>query len=146
MPRGSQPGERRGGRQKGTKNKRTIEAELLAQRILQGTPPMTVQNARLGKETLERFMMLFDNLAEHYRPFPENQHADESKFSKYATAACDCAKALAPYQSPTYRAIMFEQAPQKSVLEIRKEELARKLEERGLPQEIFGVDVPVLES
>jgi hypothetical protein len=33
MPRGSLPGEWRGGRQKGTKNKATIERELLAQRM-----------------------------------------------------------------------------------------------------------------
>jgi hypothetical protein len=31
------------------------------------------------------------------------------------------------------------------VIEIKKEELARKLEERGLPPYVFGVDVPVLD-
>jgi hypothetical protein len=105
------------------------------------------QNARLGKETLEKFMTLFDDLAEHYRPFPENPRADEGKFTKFATAACECAKALAPYQSPTYRAIVIEQpkSPQTPVREIRQEDLARMLEERGLPPAIFGVDVPVLE-
>src|SRR5262249_20766205 len=83
MPRGSRPGERRGGRQKGTKNKRTVEAELLAQRMLEGAPPRTIQNARLGKDTLEKFMTLFDALAEHYRPIPESPHSDEVKFTKY---------------------------------------------------------------
>jgi hypothetical protein len=32
MPRGSKPGERRGGRQKGTPNKATAEVKLLAQK------------------------------------------------------------------------------------------------------------------
>jgi hypothetical protein len=31
------------------------------------------------------------------------------------------------------------------VVEIRREDLARQLEERGLPPSVFGVDVPVLE-
>jgi hypothetical protein len=147
LPRGSKPGERRGGRRKGSRNKATIERELLAHRMLQHAPAGATQNARLGKETLEKFMTLFDDLAEHYRPFPENPRADEGKFTKFATAACECAKALAPYQSPTYRAIVVEQlkSPQRTVLEIRREDLAHALEERGLPTAIFGVDVPVLE-
>jgi hypothetical protein len=31
------------------------------------------------------------------------------------------------------------------VTEIREEDLARELEERGLPPHVFGVDVPVLD-
>jgi hypothetical protein len=147
MPRGSRPGERRGGRQKGAKNKRTVEAELLAQRMLQHAPAGAIQSARLGKEVLEQYMVMFDALAQHYRPIPKSPHSDEAKFTKFATAACECAKALAPYQSPTYRAIVVEQpkSPQGTVLEIRREDLARVLEERGLPPAIFGVDVPMLE-
>jgi hypothetical protein len=111
LPRGSKLGERRGGRRQGSRSKATIERELLAQRMLQHAPVGAIQNARLGKETLEKFMTLFDDLAEHYRPMPENPRADESKFTKYATAACDCARALAPYQSPTYRAIVVSSPP-----------------------------------
>lgn len=111
MPRGSRPGERRGGRQRGTKNKRTVEAELLAQRMLQHVPAGAIQNARLGREVLEQYMVMFDALAGHYRTIPESPHSDEAKFIKYATAACDCAKALAPYQSRTYRAIVVSPPP-----------------------------------
>lgn|SRR5262245_1837536 len=111
MPRGSRPGERRGGRKRGTRNKRTVEAELLAKRVLDNAPVGAIQNARLGKETLEKFMILFDALAEHYRTIPQSPHSDEAKFTKYATAACECAKALAPYQSPTYRAIVVSPPP-----------------------------------
>ena len=115
--------------------------------MLQHAPAGATQNARLGKETLEKFMTLFDDLAEHYRPLPENPRADEGKFTRFATAACECAKALAPYQSPTYRAIVIEQpkSPQTPGREIRQEDSARMLEERGLPSAIFGVYVPVLE-
>jgi len=147
LPRGSKPGERRGGRRKGSRNKATIERELLAQRMLQHAPAGAMQNARLGKEVLEQYMVMFDTLAQHYRPIPESPHSDEVKFTKYATATCDCAKALAPYQSPTYRASVVEQpkSPQTPVLEFSEEDLARKLEERGLPPTVFGIDVPVLE-
>jgi hypothetical protein len=65
---------------------------------------------------LEKFMALFDDLAEHYRPFPKNPHADESRFTKYATAACECAKALAPCQSPTFRAIVVSPPPPSEVV------------------------------
>jgi hypothetical protein len=108
---------------------------------------LAIQSARLGKEVLEQYMVMFDALAQHYRPIPKSPHSDEAKFTKFSTAACECAKALAPYQSPTYRAIVVEQpkSPQRTVLEIRREDLARVLEERGLPPAIFGVDVPMLE-
>jgi hypothetical protein len=150
LPRGSRPGERRGGRRKGSRNKATIERELLAQRMLQQTPAGNIgniQNARLGKEVLERYMIMFDALAQHYRPIPESPHSDEGKFTKYATATCDCAKALAPYQSPTYRAVLVSSPQQEGngALEFTEDELARKLEERGLPPFVFGIDKPTLE-
>ena len=55
-------------------------------------------------------MFGFADLAEHYKPTPEverpNPHADEDKFPQYAELAVDCTKALAPYQSPTFRAVV----------------------------------------
>ena len=80
MPRGSRPGERRGGRQKGTKNKRTVEAELLAKRVLDNAPAGAIEHAGLGKEVLERYMVMFDELAQHYRPIPASRHSDEARF------------------------------------------------------------------
>ena len=111
MPRGSRPGERRGGRQKGTKNKRTVEAELLAKRVLDNAPAGAIQHARLGKETLEKFMMLFEELAQQYRPIPKSRHSDEARFAKYRPPLSATAKALAPYQSPTFRAIVVSPPP-----------------------------------
>ena len=149
LPRGSKPGERRGGRRKGSRNKATIERELLAQRVLQNAPAGAIQQAPLGKEVLEQYMVAFDALAQHYRPIPESPNSDEAKFTKFATATCDCARALAPYQSPTYRAVMLSSPRQEGngapALEMTREELARKLEERGLPPFVFGIDKPTLE-
>jgi hypothetical protein len=116
--------------------------------MLQDPPAGNIQNARLGKEVLEQYMEMFDALAQHYRPIPESPHSDEGKFTKYATATCDCAKALAPYQSPTYRAVIMtspEQSVGNGAKVLTKDELASELAARGLPASIFGIDVPVLE-
>jgi hypothetical protein len=62
MPRGgAKPGERRGGRKKGTPNRRTVEARLLAER-LQSVTPDAIEGAtpKLGKELLEKWMTVFD--------------------------------------------------------------------------------------
>lgn len=107
MPKGgSKPGEHRGGRVKGKPNKTTIEKVLLAERAVAGSRDA---GKKLGREVLEDFMLLFAGMAAHYQPQPvagahPNEHED--KFDKYARLACETAKWLAPYQSPTYRAIM----------------------------------------
>src|SRR5262249_54692354 len=117
MPRGSRPGERRGGRQKGTPNRRTVEACLLAERL--ETAPAGVAEgatAMLGKEVLAKYMIVFDQLAA--------KHADDPVlFQRYSAAAVECAKALAPYQSPTYRCIALpppppQQGPRRFTLKI----------------------------
>jgi hypothetical protein len=141
MPRGgSKPGERRGGRQKGTPNRKTVERQLITERILQ-EPPAGIESGKLGREVLAQYMNTFDELAEQYR------EADEAKFRQYAELAVACAKALAPYESPTYRAVVVSSPRQEGngALELTMEELARKLEERGLPLEVFGIDKPTLE-
>ena len=142
MPRGgSKPGERRGGRQKGTPNRKTIERQLITERMLEH-PSAGVESGKLGREVLAQYMNTFDELAEQYRK------ADEAKFRQYAELAVACAKALAPYQSPTYRAIVMT-SPQGSAGNgakvLTKDELAYQLEARGLPPTVFGIDVPVLE-
>jgi hypothetical protein len=104
MPRGSKPGERRGGRQRGTKNRKTLERELMAERMLQHAPA-GIESGKLGREVLAQYMHTFDELAEQYRK------TDETKFRQYAELAVACAKALAPYQSPTYRAIVLSPPP-----------------------------------
>src|SRR6516162_9598499 len=74
MPKGgSKPGERRGGRQKGTPNRKTVERQLIAERMLQH-PPAGIESGKLGREVLAQYMNTFDELAEQYRK------ADEAKF------------------------------------------------------------------
>jgi hypothetical protein len=114
---GAKPGERRGGRQKGTLNKATVQRQLIAAQIAERTvADARTAGRKLAKEVLEDFMLRFVEMAERYKPTPReaeqlNPHADEDKFWKYADAATDCAHKLAPYQSPTYRAVAVAPAP-----------------------------------
>ena len=67
MPRGSKPGERRGGRQKGGKNRATLERAVVAERILKETQ---MTGRKLGKEVLEEFMNMFGGMAASFQPQP----------------------------------------------------------------------------
>jgi hypothetical protein len=106
--RGAAPGERRGGRRKGEPNKATIERALIAEKNLIDAK---VNGKKLAKEVLEEFMFTFAGMAAYYQPLPDNQPApigrkpNEAKFEKWARLACDQAKELAKYQSPTFRAV-----------------------------------------
>lgn len=111
MPRGAAPGERRGGRGKGTRNKATLERERIAAEIA----ARTVADARatgkkLAKDVLEEFMLLFAGMAASYQPWPvglgKNPGENVGQFEKWARLACEQAAKLAPFQSPTFRAVM----------------------------------------
>jgi hypothetical protein len=99
MPRGAKPGERRGGRSQGTPNRSTVERTRRAELDV---AEARARGEKLGKEVLRNYMITFHERAEHYRTPP---HADEAKFEKYARLAVDCARWLAPYESPTFRSI-----------------------------------------
>jgi hypothetical protein len=79
---------------------------LIAARTVAGTK---AAGKKLAKEVLEDFMLQTAEMAVHFQPAPpgspKNRHADEAKFWTYARAAIECAQKLAPYQSPTFRAI-----------------------------------------
>jgi hypothetical protein len=110
--RGSAPGERRGGRQKGTLNKRTVakimEASDQASAALRS-------GKKLAMHVLDDFMQLTAGMAAHYQPAPPgapaNPHANEQKFWHAVEHVRDFAKALAPYQSPTFKAIAVVAPP-----------------------------------
>ena len=103
-------------------------------------PPAGIESGKLGREVLAQYMCTFDELAEQYRK------TDEPKFRQYADLAVACAKALAPYQSPTYRAIVVTSPDAGNGAKVlTNDELAYELEARGLPPSVFGIDVPVLE-
>jgi hypothetical protein len=99
MPRGSRPGERRGGRSKGTPNRATVERAAIAARI---ADEVKMRGQKLGKELLAKYAQVFDEMADERR-----QAGDVPGFERWARLACATAKDLAPYQSPTYRAVVI---------------------------------------
>lgn len=122
MPSGSKPGERRGGRQKGTPNRGTIEAKALRARGREAEAEMTVEErqqarnlegAPLAKEVLENLMMVFLTRARFYDPAAGRQ-PDEAQFEKWALHTVAAAKECAKYQSPTFRAIALAPPPPES--------------------------------
>jgi hypothetical protein len=67
---GSPPGERQGGRQKGTKNKATIEHETLISRA------MGELDRPLGKDVLAKVMLEFREMAPVSGPMPGGSGAE----------------------------------------------------------------------
>jgi hypothetical protein len=93
--RGAKPGERRGGRAKGTPNRTTTEAALRAAREVQEAKQ---SGRKLGKEILSEFANIFRERAFKAR-------TNEKRFAVWARLACDTAARLAPYESPQYARI-----------------------------------------
>lgn len=112
---GASPGERRGGREAGVKNKATLEKELLAERIMaeQANKP----GRKLAKEVLDDFMHLFMGLAAQHQPLPQGvvdpsgAKRDEDKFIRYANMAGEFAGKLAKFQSPTFGMVKVSLEP-----------------------------------
>ena len=94
MPRGSLPGERRGGRKKGVPNKVNIE------RAVQVATDVGKASAagKLPKETLLEVMRYFRGMAAKHQPGGPEEN--ESKFIKYLELAGDFASKAAPYYHP----------------------------------------------
>jgi hypothetical protein len=116
------------GRKKGSKNKSTIQKELVAKEVLARNamtianagdrhPNTTDPNVKLATKVLEEFMMLFAGMAATHQPLPDGmpvpqgRKPDEDKFLRYAELTRDTAKALAPYQSPTFKAMSVSVNP-----------------------------------
>ncbi len=127
---GAKPGERRGGRKKGTPNKATIERERAAalelehQALLKqaeaeaGTAKQDLlvamaQGRKLMKEIAFDFAHLFAGMAAFYQPTPPgaaqpNPNENEPKFNEYARLAVQTAIAAAPFESPKLAAVMLQ--------------------------------------
>lgn len=131
---GSNPGERRGGRQKEAKNKATLVREAAAARELEllrqveelrreiteanvkaetGKAPLT------GKEALINLVSVYMSLTGFYGPKPplsrdpvtgkvtsSNANYDEQAFRYYSAMAKEAAAALTPFQHPRYSAVV----------------------------------------
>lgn len=129
------------GRPPGGKNKATIARDLIAAEIAAKTvADARVQNRKLAKEVLEEFMHLFAGLAARHQPLPRGitntdpkRDPDEGLFDRYAVLAVDCARKLAPYQSPTFQAIMIAPPPDVGQPEQRKRFTLTIFEPSGPP-------------
>lgn len=106
------------GRKKGSKNKLTIEREIQKeQRAIRRYGSGNEEGPKLGKEIIERFMNIATKYALMYEPKDEDlKHSADPKeqdyrdwkrnqFKGWARLAVAWAADLAPYQSPTFRAI-----------------------------------------
>lgn len=132
MPRGAKPGERRGGRAKGTSNKATIEKAALAERILQEAGPKP--GRKLGRELLEDFAVMFAGLAAQFQPTPIvpggpmtpsdveawAKSYKEPLFEKYAKLAAKCANDFADFQSPRMGTVQVPAPAPESRGQVRK--------------------------
>lgn len=107
----NKPGERRGGRQVGAKNKATLERERIAAEIAARTvADARTQNRKLAKEVLDECMVTLMGMAATFQPLPPGvvdpmRTPDEGRFKEYIQLAMYAAKALAPFQSPTFKAV-----------------------------------------
>jgi hypothetical protein len=113
MPRGAKPGERRGGRAKGTPNKTLMQrAQELQAKVglkIEYLPPLEPHDGPLAKDILDRVMQYAARWAAVYRPaLPgelENEHEDEATYLKWAKVVIEAARLLIPYQSPRFHPI-----------------------------------------
>jgi hypothetical protein len=119
-------GRKSGGRRRGTPNKATTERALIAARTVADAK---AAGKKLAKEILEDFMLLFAGMAAHFQPAPPsaapNPHADEDNFWKCSEAAIDCADKLAPYQSPTFKAVAVVPPPAPSPVQLERGHITR---------------------
>jgi len=101
MPRGSAPGEHRGGRKAGVPNKTSLSksAEIYEERKRSGRP--------IAVDLMSQTMTHYWNLAAKHRvggPEP-----DELKFDHYLGKCGNVAKDLAPYETPKLQTITMRE-------------------------------------
>jgi hypothetical protein len=84
---GSKPGERRGGRKKGSLNKATIERALMAEREVANAHETRL---KLAKDHLEELVGFYAQMA----------ISEPDEVEKWSKLRMEAASRLAPYQSP----------------------------------------------
>jgi hypothetical protein len=95
------------GRKKGSRNKRSVGiAERMVEAASTGSAVLQLPGKKLARDVLEGFMPKFTDMAE--------KETNPVKFERYARFAVYCAQSLAPYQSPTLRAVMVAPQPEKN--------------------------------
>jgi hypothetical protein len=73
-----------------------------------------MRDQKLGKEILAKYAARFDELAD-----ARHLAGDAAGFERWARLACATAKDLAPYQSPTFRAVVIAPPPDKPGDDVR---------------------------
>lgn len=135
MPRGAKPGQRQGGRTKGTLNKRTEarlralaeagravaagevapEGEFSPEKAAAAAEVLTAPPRKRSKDILEDLVHLFMAMAGHHvpegLPVPAGSKPDHEKFVTFARLAMEAADRHAKYQDPTFRAVAVAIAP-----------------------------------
>jgi hypothetical protein len=113
---------------------------------------------KLAKEMLSQFMHQFAELAAKFQPISANgkpnRKWDEHKYKEWGLAAVDVAKALAPYQSPTFKAIgiafqdqvVAEQGIDEPVRYPTLAEVRNELARRGLPPLLHLIEGTVIDE
>jgi hypothetical protein len=96
MPRGAKPGERRGGRAKGTPNKMTFMKTQMAMKAMAEVDTTAAQLK--ATEMLNRIMAETYEMAKAYGPQSPNYNDD--MYRNYLKLTVYTAGRLAPYQSP----------------------------------------------
>jgi hypothetical protein len=112
MPRGSKPGERRGGRKKGVPGRTTVAIEEVAKKHGLITRP----GQKLVKDELLKVFEICLGMAARYQPRPDQDSptGNLAEFKEWIRISIECGKAIMPYQSPTFRAIVVAPAPDSS--------------------------------
>jgi hypothetical protein len=104
---GSEPGERRGGRQPGSKNLATIERERAM------TDGLRDPDRPLGKDVIAEAMMKFRELAEKHAALAVaaadlvDREAAERKFAHYLELMGEMGHKLAPFESPRFASLSY---------------------------------------
>lgn len=161
-------GVRIGGRQKGTVNKRTLEKRVIEAEIARRTmADAKAEGRKLAKEVLEELMHTFLEAAMIFKPtfkkLAKGQKPDvnEERFQIYSRLTKECAIALAPFQSPTFKAVAVTPAMMtgKDYLNANGDfaskepvryptvaEIKRELAARGLPPLRDLLDAEIIEE
>lgn len=119
---GAAPGERRGGRSKGTPNKTTLqrlEAERIAKQAQDEVNKANLAKVKLGKDILEDYVGAFHNvaavfqnrIATDYAAGLEPKASDLAAFKQWGGMVVDTADRLAAFQSPKFKAIAIVAPP-----------------------------------
>ena len=134
---GSKPGERRGGRKKGTPNKVKDNALVMLDAATREVRLLAAKNQlhKLGKDRLADLDGWAYDMAQRFAPTEDksgslywNNEGDEIRFMRFLMFAARCAGLRAQYESPRYAAIALATQGQQTP-EIYKRDPYKVMEE-----------------